>query len=114
MKVVKTIFKVLWWIILLPLLPAKLAWRWSNGALVFKKEFANPFTNGLAHLIMACIYAVIMYSIIFAFIGKVLLPLIGASSESGAKSPAPIVEKTVDQANVEQTSKEADDVLRDK
>lgn len=111
MKVVKAIFKVLLWIILLPLLPIRLGWKWSRG--ISSKTNDGKEIPGLGRLIMTCIYAMIIYIPILGLIGKIL-PYVVSQSKTGAESPAPIVEKTVDQANVEQTSKEADDVLRDK
>ena len=101
MKVVKAIFKVLLWIILLPLLPIRLGWKWSKGA-TLKTFDGDEILPGVGRLIMTFIYAIIMYGLIGGPIIKV-----------GAKSPTPIVEKTVDQTNVEQTDKETGDVLRD-
>ena len=102
MKVVKALFKAIWWIIKIPILPLSLGWKWAG------KQWGHEFVRGdkmpgLGRLICAAFYAMLLYMLLvpvayIVVIGGIMVAgtissSIRPSTGTADQEPAPVVEQ---------------------
>ena len=121
MKAVKAVFKVIWWIVRIPILPLILAWRWSKGkgkgaGIKFggggKEETVS--TPGLGRFMYFVFYSAILYAILYALVVALIIIyglVVTQFTAKSNKEVAPVVEQAVETNN---TGTVTNNVLLDK